>query len=394
MQALPTMPAATDGQAGWLQRLRLRWAAWRDQRVANPEFRRWAADFPLTRPLVRRSARQLFDLVAGFTYSQVLLACVRLHLFDRLARGPLSADALAPTLQLAPDACLRLLDAGVALRLFSRSGHGVQARYGLGPLGAPMVNNPALAAMVEHHALLYADLADPLAMLRAPKGQTQLGRCFAYARSDTPQALDSREVAEYSAVMAASQPLVTEEILGAYNIGRHTRLLDIGGGEGVFASAAAQRWPQLQVMVFDLPEVARLAHARFERLGLSGRATAHGGDFARAQLPGGADIISLVRVVHDHDDDKVLALLRAARQALPDHGVLLVAEMMADTAGAEAMGDAYFGMYLWAMGSGRPRRVQDISALLQAAGFQAPRRMRNATPLQTQVLIARVGRQG
>jgi demethylspheroidene O-methyltransferase len=67
-------PAAGPGWRGWLQR-----------QISNPRFRRWAAGFWLTRPLVRRRAGQLFDLVAGFVYTQVLLACVRLDLFDRLA---------------------------------------------------------------------------------------------------------------------------------------------------------------------------------------------------------------------------------------------------------------------------------------------------------------------
>ena len=43
--------------------------------------------FPLTRPIARRRARELFDLCAGFVYSQVLLACVRLRLFEILAEG-------------------------------------------------------------------------------------------------------------------------------------------------------------------------------------------------------------------------------------------------------------------------------------------------------------------
>lgn len=383
-------PAPTHLIDRWLDR----WYAWRDSRIASPEFRRWAARFPLTRPIARRRASQLFDLVAGFSYSQVLLACVRLRLFERLARGPASAESLAPQLALPLDACLRLLDAAVALRLLTRRerrlGPAAQPLYALGPLGAPMVGNTALAAMIEHHKILYADMADPLALLRAPLGDAALARYWAYARSDAPHALDSSQVAEYSALMAASQPLVTEEILNAYAMDRHQRLLDVGGGEGVFASAVAKRWPHLEVNVFDLPEVAKRANARFAALGLSGRALAVGGDFATTALPAGADIVSLVRVVHDHDDAKVLALLRAVRRVLPPNGVLLLAEPMAGTSGAQAMGDAYFGMYLWAMGSGRPRRVADLAALLHAAGFATPTQLRNATPLQTQVLVARV----
>lgn len=398
MHALPASPPEAVTPANLLDRSLDRLRAWRDRQIASPAFRRWAATFPLTRPLARRRARELFDIVAGFSYSQVLLACVRLQLFERLAQGPATVETLAPLFQLPPDACLRLLDAAVALRLLSRreqrGAAGRRLLYALGPLGAPMVGNTALTSMVEHHAVLYADLADPLALLRAPLGSAAMARYWAYARSDQPQALADTQVADYSALMAASQPLVADEILNAYPLAQHACLLDLGGGEAMFASAVAQRWPHLRLVVFDLPEVAKRASARLERLGLAHRASAVGGDFTRDALPLGADIISLVRVVHDHDDDRVMTLLRAARQALPAHGVLLLAEPMAGTAGAQRMGDAYFGMYLWAMGSGRPRRVADLAAMLKAAGFTQPSLLRNATPLQTQVLIARVASAG
>ena len=67
----------------------------RDRLLASPGFQRTAAAFPLTRPIARRRARALFDLCAGFVYSQVLLACVRLRLFDILAEGPQTVAALS-----------------------------------------------------------------------------------------------------------------------------------------------------------------------------------------------------------------------------------------------------------------------------------------------------------
>src|SRR5690606_30289912 len=105
----------------------------------------------------------LFDLVAGFVYSQVLLACVRLRVFDRLADGVASLSDLAVHTGLDEPALRRLLDAAVSLDLLERRG---LAQYGLGPLGAPLAHNPGLTAMVEHHSRLYADLQDPVALLR------------------------------------------------------------------------------------------------------------------------------------------------------------------------------------------------------------------------------------
>lgn len=378
------MMAQAQPPVSWLDR----GLAVRDRLLASPRFRRWAAAFPLTRPIARRRARALFDLCAGFVYSQVLLACVRLRLFDALAEGPQPLDALARRLGLAPDAAERLLAAAAALRLAARRGGD---RYGLGPLGAAMVNEPGIAAMVEHHPLLYADLRDPVALLRGAAGETALAGYWAYARAGAPAALAPDQVAAYTALMSASQSLIAAEVLDACPLGRYRCLLDVGGGDGTFLAAAAARWPALKLQLFDLPPVAERARARFSQAGLAGRAEAIGGDFRTDRLPRGADVVSLVRVIHDHDDAAALALLRAVRRILPPEGIVLLAEPMAGAAGAETVGDAYFGFYLLAMGSGRPRTRRELAGMLREAGFDRVRPVATRLPLQTGILVARPG---
>ncbi|MGK7868432.1 methyltransferase [Falsiroseomonas sp. E2-1-a20] len=368
---------------GLLDRLR----AWREAVTARPAFREWAARFPLTRPMARRRARQLFDLCAGFVYSQVLAACVRLKLFDILHEAPATEAALAHRLAVPPEAMGRLLAAAAALDLTRRRADGV---WTLGPLGAAMIGNPGIAAMVEHHALLYADLADPVALLRRERGGNALSAYWAYAGAAAPDALGAERVADYSALMAASQPMVAAEVLATYDFTRHGTLMDVGGGEGAFLSAVARAAPNLRLMLFDLPQVAARATARFAAQGLASRTQVFGGDFSTDPLPRGADLISFVRVLHDHDDAVVMALLRAARAALPAKGRLLIAEPMAGTSGAEPMGEAYFGFYLLAMGRGRPRRPEELRAMLAEAGFASSRALPTPTPLLTQVLLADV----
>jgi demethylspheroidene O-methyltransferase len=365
--------------------LRDRLLAWRDRTVASPRFRRWATAFPLTRPIARHRTRALFDLCAGFVYSQILLACVQLRLFDILAERPATAAALAPRLGLPVEAAERLLAAATALRLVARRGGG---RYGLGPLGAAMVANPAITGMVMHHPMLYADLQDPVALLRSGRSETALAAYWSYASAGQAETLADAQVADYTALMAASQPLVSGEVLDAYRIGRHHRLMDVGGGDGSFLIAAGERAPKLKLTLFDLPPVAERARLRFDAAGLSARVEAVGGDFRNQALPRGADLISLVRIVHDHDDADALALLRAVRAALPAGGALLLAEPMADTPGAQAAGDAYFGFYLLAMGQGRPRTVPRLTDMLLQAGFDQVRLLPTRTPLLTRVLLA------
>ena len=363
-----------------------RWCDWCDRLLASRLFQRRAAAFALTRPIARRRASQLFDLVAGFVYSQVLLACIRLRLFEILADGPQTLDALAGRLALPEDATERLLAAAVALKLVQ---HRSRGRYGLGPLGAPLVGDTAISAMVEHHAALYADLRDPVALLRGQVEGAALARYWPYAASQTPGSLSGERVLEYSALMSASQPLIAEQVLAAYPFARHRCVLDVGGGEGVFLKAVAAQAPRLRLMLFDLPAVADRAALRLQEAGLAERCQVSGGSFFDDPLPLGADLVTLIRVMFDHSDERALQILKAARQALPVDGTLLIAEPMSDTRGAQAMGDAYFGFYLLAMGKGRSRSVADLTKLLHAAGFGQVRLLRTHMPLQTQVLVAR-----
>lgn len=360
----------------------------RNRLLGSTRFQRWAAAFPLTRPIARRRARQLFDLCAGFVYSQILYSCVRLRLLEILAEHPQTAAALAERLQLTAESAETLLRGAISLGLVEkRQGR----RFAPGQLGAVLLGNPGIAAMVEHHALLYADLGDPIALLRGIPESRALADHWPYAREGKPGSLAADRVGDYTRLMAASQPFVATEILDAYPFGKrgHRCLLDVGGGDGSFLTAVAARNPDLRLMLFDLPSVAEQAAARFESGEFSARATTFGGNMLRDALPAGADVISLVRVIHDHDDDAVLAILRAARNALPSDGRLLIAEPMSDTRGAEPIGDAYFGFYLLAMGSGRPRSPREHEELLRQAGFDRVRLLRTRMPLLARVLVAR-----
>ncbi len=381
MQKLPPAPAPVK-PGDW-------WFNLRNRLLVSPVFQRWASAFVLTRPIAQARAASLFDLVAGFVYSQILLACVRLDVFERVAEGARSVPELAQAMGLAEAPAERLLAGAASLRLLERRPDG---RYGLGVLGAPMVGNEALRSLVEHHVALYGDLADPVALLRERSGSagaSRLGAYWAYAGAESPGALPQAEVATYSRLMAASQPLVAGEVLDAYPMDRHRCLMDIGGGDGTFLRQAAARAAHLQVMLFDLPAVAERAREHFAQAGLADRARVAGGDFHRDPLPSGADLISLVRVVYDHDDASAQALMRAAYTALEPGGTLLLAEPMAGTPGAQAMGDAYFGLYLLAMGSGRPRTASELAAMLTRAGFEEVRQIPTRMPLQTRLMAAR-----
>jgi len=340
----------------------------------------------LTRPVARQRAKALFDICAGFVYSQVLAASTELSVFEHLRDGALDIDVIARKTALPPSSALTLLRAGASLGLFDEIS---PARFAMGAGGAALLGNPGVMALIKHHTALYADLADPVRLLRDRPKDTALSAFWRYAVTEDRDRLTKADVSGYSELMAASQSFLAADVLGAFSFKRFTRLIDVGGGAGAFLAAALKRNPHLEGILFDLPAVAEIARARFALTDLNARVRIESGDFYRAELPKGADVASLVRVIHDHDDEAALSILRAVYAALPKNGALLVAEPLAGTAGAKAMGAAYFGVYLLAMGSGRPRTRSELLRLVQEAGFRDAQFKRTRRPLLVSVLVAK-----
>ena len=359
----------------------------RNRVFASPKFQHWAARLPIIKWIARSRADAAFDLLAGFAYSQVLRAFVESGLFDVLKDGPLSVADIAARIDLSESAALTLLRAGRPLML---SEEPAPDQWMLGEQGAVFASNPGVQAMVRHHRLLYADLADPLALLRADRQEpTALSRFWTYAGALHGASERGTDTAEYSQLMAASQHFVADEVLASVGFRDVERLLDVGGGHGAFLRHIGAAWPHLKLGLFDLPEVAEAgAKLLGEALGAS-RVTGHPGNFFKDSVPQGYDMVSLIRILHDHDDAPAQSLLGNIHASLAPGAQLLIAEPMAQIPGAEPMGEAFFGLYLWAMGSGRPRSPAEIIAMLHAAGFASARVVATAQPVNASIIIAR-----
>ena len=359
------------------------WRAFRNKLLASPEFQRFAVAFPLFRPVSRARSRQLFDLLAGFTYSQVLYATVKLGLIENLKSEPLAIPAIAARIGWNAERLEKLLKASASLRILETTSDG---RYTLGIHGAALAGNPWIAKFIEHHHLLYRDLSDPLPLLRGDVKETGLQGFWGYAKNDAPDSVAQSNAAAYTALMAASQEAVAAEILAAYDFGQHSHLIDVGGSNGTFIAAAARKHDQLKLTLFDLPAVAHIAREKLSAAGLSHRVTVAGGSFLTDSLPEGPDVATLIRIAHDHDDPSVLAVMTAIRRILPAHGRLIVAEPLSGMPASAPVADAYFGLYFTAMGQGKTRTVEEIRKLGQAAGFASARAVKTRMPLITSLV--------
>ena len=126
------------------------------------------------------------------------------------------------------------------------------------------------------------------------------------------------------------------------------------------------------------------------RLTMRGKLTLQGQDRAvlACSACSGADLVTLVRVLHDHDDATVLALLRKVWAVLPPGGRVMIAEPMRLPPGQGEVVDPYFHFYLLAMGAGRLRDPRDIARMLVQSGFSGVEQVPTAMPIHTQIVTA------
>lgn len=371
---------------GW----KTRWVLYRNGILGSERFQKWAARTPIFRTVARRKAAGQFDLIAGFVYSQILYVFVQSGLVAQLRDNVQTQDEIAAFAKLSSDATDRILRAGAALDIVESPQTGL---WTLGETGAALSANDGAMAMIRHHQILYQDMADPFALLAQKGGDNSgLSQFWTYASQPQSAADTAQKVGDsqpYSGLMAATQPMVWQQILPQYNFSQHQKILDIGGGSGAFIEAVGRTAPQLHLGVFDLPDVAPLAQARFAGTDDARRVTIHPGSFKLDPIPGDYDLITLIRILHDHDDHVVEALLPKIYAALPAGGRLLIVEPMAQTKSAESMGDGYFGLYLWAMGSGRPRSVQENRQMLENAGFSDISVLQTDLPIIAKAIVAK-----
>ncbi len=367
MNAEPRPPPARPETQGWLTRLAL-----------SPRFHRFAARVPGLRWKARREGAELFSIISGFVQSQALVALVEARALQALASGPMATEDLSRHVAVPLAALDVLMRAAGALKLVAMDRKG---RWALAPRGAAFLTVPGLEPMVRHHHVLYRDLTDPLAFFRG-QTQTELAGFWPYVFGPLAQD-DAGMAARYSRLMAESQVLVAEDTLRLVDLSRRRHLLDVGGGTGAFLAEVALRHPRLGLSLCDMPAVLAAVSP-----GLRDRLKLRPANFRADPLPEGADTISLVRVLYDHADATVAALLAKVHATLPPGGMILVSEPMSGGSRPDPATDIYFAIYTLAMRTGRTRSATEIAGLLRAAGFDDIRKRQGDRPYVTSVVTA------
>ncbi len=329
----------------------------------------------------------VLDLLEAFRRSKVMFAAVALGVFDRLAQGPAEARTLAPEIGASPDALERLLDACVGLGLLRKAG----ATYSNQPVADAYLvrTSPQTLRGYIHFSnkVLYALWGNLEDAVR--EGSHRWRQTFGLEGPIFDHFFKTEEAKrDLLAGMHGLGLLSSSLVVGAFDLGRFRRMVDLGGATGHLAAAACERYPQLRAAVFDLPAVIEVAREYVSRSRVRERMEFVAGDFFADPLPE-ADLYSLGRIVHDWSEAKVRALLAKIHAQLPHGGALLIAEKLLDEDKTGPPSAHLQSLNMLVATEGKERTLSEYATLLREAGFAEVDGRKTGAPLDAVLAIKR-----
>jgi SAM-dependent methyltransferase len=310
------------------------------------------------RPSSPVTPEPIMRLAAGFMAAKHLFAANELGLFEALADGPASLDALAARAGLTRRAARISADAMVALGLLERDDHTyrngvVAATFLAGP--GPADLRPMLRFWDRISYPAWSDLAEALG--RGPREQI-------VDMDDERQRVASAGIEAALRGPAAALPRVVD-------LADHHRLLDVGGGTGSWSIAALDRHPHLTATVVDLAPVAALARERVIERGMEARMDVVARDVTTGELPPGHDVILLANLLHYWSPEQNRAVLDRCRRAAAPGALLLLADFWTDAGHIEPLQAALMaGEFAVHLEHGDVYSVDEVTDWLSATGWQ------------------------
>jgi len=183
----------------------------------------------------------------------------------------------------------------------------------------------------------------------------------------------------YQDGMMAVARVVVDEVVARVKLPSNAcRLLDVGGGHGLYSIKFCRRYPDLSSTVFDLPQALAAAREIGAAAAAGDRIRQQPGDFWRDDLGTSYDVALLFNIMHASLPEKNLELLTKVARALNRGGLIVVMDQIAGN-GIGPIGRVLVrlqGLNFFNDGGGRAYAFGEIVQWVTTAGFTNPRRIK------------------
>ncbi len=179
---------------------------------------------------------------------------------------------------------------------------------------------------------------------------------------------DEEKNERFNMAMTNASRMQVSTLISAFPFKKYRKIIDVGGGQGLFLAALLQHYKENTGIVFDLPHALVRAGEVIEAYALEGRMESSGGDFFK-EVPGGGDLYMMKSVLHDWDDESAAKILHNVHDAMEGHSRLLVIESVIERGNKPSFGKMTDILMMVSAG-GKERTRAEFEALLQSAGFR------------------------
>ena len=164
------------------------------------------------------------------------------------------------------------------------------------------------------------------------------------------------------------------------------RVLDVGGGSGVFSMAFVRARKGITAVVFDLPNVINLTKSYIDAENLGNLISVAGGDYTVDPLVNGFDLIFMSAIIHSNSPEINKQLFRKAFEALNPDGRLVVLDYIMNDDRTSPMAGAYFSLnMLVGTPEGDTYTESEVRGWMEDVGFKNISKMK--TQFGTDLLI-------
>ncbi len=301
-------------------------------------------------------AERIDTMANGYCNAAVLLTAYQVGLFDALAAGGRTPTEMAPELELDPRALDVVMHALAAAGILQQEGE----RFALVPETRPYL-------LADGAETMTSIMGHRLSLMR----RWSLLEDVLRSGEPIPRAQPTeRELRNFICGMENVSRRSSRTVAERIDLSGAARLLDLGGGPGTAALTFARRNPDLQCVVFDLPDPVKIAVEQIEAAGLQDRVTVRAGDFHSDDLGEGFDVVYISNIIHSLAPEQTLALLQKSYRALVDGGRVLVKDFFLEDSRSEPSWAALFSVnMLVSTERGKSYTRSETLALLAEAGF-------------------------
>jgi hypothetical protein len=295
----------------------------------------------------------------GMMRSRILIAGVRLGVFDALAAGPKSSEEAARVLE---------LDAQGLEGLFSAlNGFGYlkrwRGRYSNTAAAAKWLVSTSPDSMADG-IMFFVDLWDLLGDL---EGSVRTGKTADLHHSGRPPEFWERYMRGLATFARFTGPAVAKKVRLAPPV---ERILDVAGGHGMYGAAICARHPGCVAHVLDLPEAIAIGRRIIDEAGMSDRVRFREGDLRAVDWGGPYDAVLLFNIVHNVSPEEARDMFARAREALRPKGTVVVMDSEYGTSEGDLSQAAGFGELMFYLTSGtRTYPEETIRSWMAYAGF-------------------------